>query len=201
MPITVARAYVVQLDFKTNETAMAWMIIIAIMGPAQGFLNALVFFNRINGSKKLCRGCTGDKKTDKTDNSPLKVSGSAFDKEKHSAAPCVSSVTQRTHELAQTSRTMEPILQDAGKHKNQSKAVESGEESKIDEETIQAAEAEMDEFAPKVVISNKGLKILQDLENDSKENNWAAAEEFLALTKHDGKRHTPSWRNSIAIKE
>ena len=216
MPILIMRAYLVQSTFKTNEAAMSWMVIIAIFGPAQGFLNALVFFNRINGFKKLCQCCTfqklcrcctkdGDQKADKKDNSPL-VSGSAPDKEKDGAASRVTSVTLGTKESGKTASTMESNLEETvcddpskvthhellpEKREYPSKKGESGEESKTGEEIIQAAEAETDEFTPKIVDFNKELKIVQDPENDSEENNWAAAEEFLALTEDDGMHHTP----------
>ena len=225
------RAYLAQSTFKSNEAAMSWMVIIAIFGPAQGFLNALVFFNRIDGFKKLCQCCTfqklcrcctkdGDQKTDKKDNSPL-VSGSAPDKEKDSAASHVTSVALGTKELGKAASTMESILEEAvcddpskvthrtmesileeavcddpskvthhellpEKRGYPSKKGESGEESKAGEEIIQAAEAETDEFTPKIVDFNKEFKIVQAPENDSEENNWAAAEEFLALTEDDG---------------
>ena len=123
--------------------------------------------------------------------------GSASDKEKHIAVPHVTSMTAGTKDSGKKVSLKESILEDADvyderskvthhelllkKHEYHSKAVESGEESKIDEETIQAAEAEMDEFTPKIVDFNKELKIFKHSENDSEENNWAAAEEFLAL--------------------
>lgn len=182
MPILIMRAYLVQSTFKTEEAAMSWIVIIAILGPAQGFLNALVFFKRIDGFKKLCQRCTFPKlcrrctfqklcRCYKKDSSAPIVSGNASDKEKHIAAPRVSSMTVGTQESGKTVSN---------------KATESGEESKIDEETTQAAEVEMDELTPKTVEFDKELKILKHSETDSEENNWAAAEEFLALTEDDG---------------
>ena len=176
MPILIMRAYLVQSTFKTEEAAMSWIVIIAILGPAQGFLNALVFFKRIDGFEKLCRRCTFPKlcrrctfqklcRCYKKDSSAPTVSGNASDKEEHIAAPRVSSMTVGSQEPGKTV---------------------SNEESKIDEETTQAAEAEMDELTPKTVDFDKELEILKHSKNDSEENPWAAAEEFLALTDDDG---------------
>merc|ERR1711865_1343840 len=122
MPILIIRNYA-HSKFKTNEAAMSWMVIIAILGPAQGFLNALVFFGRINGFQKFCRCCTfeklcrccskdGDKKTDKKDNSPPTASDGAPEKEKHVAPPRVSSVTLGTKESGKTGSTTESYLED-----------------------------------------------------------------------------------------
>lgn len=193
MPVMIIRNYSQEL-FENSNIAMMWLIIIAILGPSQGFLNALVFFYRNSGFEKLCRCCTNDakhKRKPKEGNKPPLNQNNAAElgqkKPLDGATQKPIAPSQNTSLTLDSKRSsLEPSVKDAvsetpnaAQCDHRSKTVEFGEGSKINEGKVQAA-AETAEL-------NEDVEILEDPKTEPEDDNRAAAEEFLALIDDDGK--------------